>query len=226
MATITRGRTFDPSELVTAAKLHQLIDAATIAGLSTEDFTGTVRGIAGSTPASPAEAAAWSTYETSSFEGMTVSELRFMIQAKAGAVALWNPYGFESIRLYCSTDDSPQAAGCAMMSDRTNGGGVTLIAGGDNIANAIPFVVGTPRATVSSNEPIRCVLSGLAGIWRAGSSGVSVPNKWASYAYRDGAAQTWNATTASNTLGAHAVLLSHATGYMPGYLLGAPLWRR
>lgn len=49
---ITRGFHFESNELVTAEKLHQLVDSASITDLTPDEFSGEVHGLSTSTPAS------------------------------------------------------------------------------------------------------------------------------------------------------------------------------
>lgn len=58
MATVTKGKTFGTTEEVTAAKLHQLVDSATVTGIVNADI-GAAADIAGSKLASDALAAAY-----------------------------------------------------------------------------------------------------------------------------------------------------------------------
>ncbi len=65
MATITRGKTFGATEQVTNTKLHQLVDNATITGITSDDISGgsgQLVIIQGSAPSSPS--AGWLWYDT------------------------------------------------------------------------------------------------------------------------------------------------------------------
>lgn len=234
MATITRGYTFGTAELVNASKLHQLVDNASVSGLSADDFTSGVQGISNVSPASPGEGALWHSRETINFVSVsgtsgyanTFTEDVFTVQSAFGAVALFNPLTLETRRIVAGADYATHEAGRAGGFE-TGGGGNTLVGYGDG--NGIRFLQGVPTATQAGEVAVRSRIVGFSGVWRSGVS-VVPPKSWAQVLFFNGANAQFAVTSATAQDGAYAIALSNwqpnsITGRVPGWLLGGPLWK-
>ncbi len=136
MATITRGKTFGATEEVTNTKLHQLVDSATISGITSGDISGSAGQlviIQGSAPSSPSSGWLW--YDT------TNSLLRLYDGSSWKVVSR----GYE----YTNQSGGSLAAGDVVVLDTSNATSVTTTTtANDSDAFGVVIVGGAAAAAV------------------------------------------------------------------------------
>jgi len=235
MGLITRGISFQPTEIVTSPKLRQLIENADIRNISWSEFSGPTVGI--SVFSAPSGAAVgWISceYEAPTNTVSTYSDVfsyfNYFIQSPTGKVVLFKMDGFETRRFIQSQSINRLGGNCVIT---TPANSATLTCDTSGFASAAygqPHVLGptsyftaTTSPTDTSNRP-RIVMRGMgAYLSAAPSSGlqrymtVHDPETF-------GASSS---TTMDKILG---VLLQDVFPGTPirvetGYFMGAPLWR-
>lgn len=226
--TITRGKTFQPDEFARAANLHQLIDNATIAGITLDSFGGTVSAVSTTEPGSPSVGNVWTRDESYGFEASTYSTLRernYIVQTAHGDVSLFTPYGLETTRFVAGAGSTTYPRGMPVRPDGASG--ATM--GAWDLASTAQVwmnIIGTSVEVVSTGTSGRVRIHGLVA---ARTSPVPNVQPWPPMYHRGAGIEAWAPSSATNLDGVWAQQMSDiASGSnirVPAWLYGAPVWR-
>jgi len=226
MADIVRGISFQPTETATASKLHRLVDNATIAGLTADDFVGNFGLVSTATPAAATEGAVWQGLEVTQFEESTYSGIfqfsAYFVKTLWEEVKLFDPYGFETTRFINYPGHPCDVEG--------PGGGETLVA----------FAATTALNEVGHacfGSVVNTTFSGFAGrvMMRGFGMAVAPGERFISTGWPHGLVKTdsttafglTNATNANGFLGMRLSDYRPLTGFrrVPVLMYGGPVWR-
>jgi len=170
MATIRRGWNFQPTDILQAFSLNQLVKNASITGLSLSDLAGSQVAQISVFSAPSGVPTGWvsAQYEKPLVStAASYSEFNYVLQTDAGPVALFKPGGLETKRFAFLEQNNTLPGSCITIKD-LGAASVTLVSGigvvgaGVNIhawVGANPFTANTGV----SNVP-RLVFRGLAPI--------------------------------------------------------------
>jgi hypothetical protein len=234
MATISRGYNFRTNEQVTAVKLHNLVDNANVSGLSVDDFSGDIHGVASASPASATEGDVWRVPEAiPPFDGSAYSlvETHYAVHTKFGPCMLFLPWGMETRRFMAGSDGAAYAIGAAVELETTGGGAETMSAFADKIgANEFALdILGTVGSeTIVPNTHGRIIMCGPSPVRTEVNR--SLGGTWPHFLKRTNSLQLWGLTSASDTDCIHGFRTSDYNagagwGLVPGWVLGGPVWR-
>lgn len=229
MVTINRGYSFETTETVNAAKLHALIDGATISGITADEFDEDVHGITTASPATEAPGdihffhEAVDQWELPS-SGDTWSQSYYGLRVDASRINVFNPYGLETPKFVHGSDLALLLPGRAILPE-ANDTAATLRTGEDNTTFVKPYTFGCNSATtVATDSPIRCILIGPC-LAETGSAGTDWP--WPDLLY-DADITPWSTSGATNLSGASLLKLSantSGTGLRLAYAMGGEIYR-
>jgi hypothetical protein len=238
MATITRGHNFLPNDMVTAAKLHQLVESATVADLTSDNFQGEIHGLVTATPASlrtgdflylqeasptidrPQNYAAW-------------TEPTYLIRYFRGWASVFANARMESSRWFLSGDygegERLEEAGAMAHEILSGSGSVTLMAGLNATANSKTFTIGSSRATVvqAAAAPINIRATTL-GLGTARLPSNSAASCWLDVFWEDGT-KAWTRSGVTDISGFNGFRLAKGAAVgdggslrrQPAYFLGS-----
>ena len=234
MADIVRGISFQPTETATASKLHRLVDNATIAGLTADDFVGSFGLVGTATPATATEGAVWQGLEVTQFEESTYSGIfqfsAYFVKTSGEEVKLFDPYGFETRRYLNSSGDIGTANPGVPCETEGPGGGETLVAYGATTAlnEAGHAVFGSVVNTTFSGFAGRVLMRGFGMAVMEGERAIGTgwPHVFIKTERTTSFALT-NATNANGALGQRLSDYRPLSGFrrVPVLMYGGPVWR-
>lgn len=226
MSSITRGHTFDLTDIVTAQTLNDLVRRATISGLTVADIPGSSAQISVFSAASGAGpgwiSAQYERLRTAS--NSSSAEFKYVLTSPAGEVALFNPYGLETRRFYQSEGGfSHGQAGLVSLGSA----GITLTA---TFAYSTGFpqhhhIGGVANSAASGTFP-RFVMRGPIPANVVDAGGPLIRKYY--YLLNASTAQYQHSAGATNTdkvLGMSLDLQLEGDTRIPAFLFGAPIWR-
>lgn len=228
MSAITRGHSYDITDVVNAESLNNLVRLAVISGLTASDIPGSGAQISVfSAPTNAGNGWISAQYELPFLSSnVSWSEFNYVISTPEGQVSLFKPLGLESRRFFnfWGANGGPGTAWLILGQGATSS---TLQA---TAAYTTGFsqhsVLGAARGTAASGFPARLVLKGLHDGDVVDAGGTDVRHYW--YLINAVTAQFQHTAGATNTDKVISISMDHrltGAALIPGYLFGAPCWR-
>jgi hypothetical protein len=228
---IIRGYSFSPSEFVTADKLHQLVDSASVTDLSTDEFSGEVRGLVTATPSSIVDGTVYFLHETSVSlvrpTGLSLwSNPNYLVHYNGQWISLLGADHLETGRFFNEIGGTIAQGEHAQFGTQAGSGHVTLTLAVNSSAQGKAMTLGAnqgPDSTDGTRIRIRMIGPGLF----KGSS-KTANSTWLDSLYHASADSLWTRSTASDHSGTNAMRLNTTadgdsdTGRLqPAYHLGS-----
>jgi len=235
MATITRGHSFNPNDVVTAFTINKLVSGAVVSGLTASDFSNSSGLInVGTAPTDTMQNGALAAVYEAPLTQSTASwtEYNYLLKTNEGLVALFKPLGLETRRFFHNSSTDVPGTALALS---TAGQGATLRCERSYTDQATPrhlFLGSSPltQNTAVSNHMDRIVLKGVATvrIIEVPSGAGTQARRYFFMDNRSATGQWEHASGATNTDKVAGMALDIQTGNdnrVTGFLFGAPLYR-